>query len=135
MEAVRSSSCRAVSAKRTDAMPGGSSHSSFSSFSRASCLRDVGCVPERPYTYGPYLSRLLTGDFCDSHHACLAQSRPGGPCLPILAGAPDPSFPGLFRFTCYYYRGATTKRLVGPAVVRGRRAARHALPRGAWFRS
>jgi hypothetical protein len=39
----------------------------------------------------------------------LGPSPPGGRAGAVLARAADPAFPGLFRFTCYYYRGAYYK--------------------------
>ena len=63
------------------------------------------------YTYGPYLSPFYSPElFGDSHHAWLGPKpawwpafAPFSPALLILP------FPGLFRFTCYYYRGAYYK--------------------------
>jgi hypothetical protein len=63
------------------------------------------------YTYGPYLSPFYSPElFGDSPHAWFG-SRPGWwpaavPFSPALLILP---FPGLFRFTCYYYRGAYYK--------------------------
>ena len=63
------------------------------------------------YTYGPYLSPFYSPELWgDSPHA-LFGTRPGwypswlhfSPALLILWA------PGLFRFTCYYYRGAYYK--------------------------
>jgi hypothetical protein len=63
------------------------------------------------YTYGPYLSPFYSPElFGDSPHAWLGP-KPGwwpawlvfSPALLILP------FPGLFRVTCYYYRGAYYK--------------------------
>jgi hypothetical protein len=60
------------------------------------------------YTFGPYLSPLYSPElFGDSPHAIFGP-RPGWwpgwlPFSPALIILP---FPGLFRFTCYYYRGA-----------------------------
>jgi hypothetical protein len=63
------------------------------------------------YTYGPYLSPFYSPEiFGSSPHSWLGP-KPGwwpawllfSPALLILP------FPGLFRFTCYYYRGAYYK--------------------------
>ena len=63
------------------------------------------------YTYGPYLSPFYSPElFGDSPHAWFGP-KPGwwpawlvfSPALLILP------FPGLFRVTCYYYRGAYYK--------------------------
>jgi hypothetical protein len=63
------------------------------------------------YTYGPYLSPFYSPEiFGDSPHAWFGPKpswwpafAPFSPALIILP------FPGLFRFTCYYYRGAYYK--------------------------
>ena len=63
------------------------------------------------YTYGPYLSPFYSPEiFGDSPHAWFGPKPsiwpawlPFSPALLILP------FPGLFRFTCYYYRGAYYK--------------------------
>ena len=63
------------------------------------------------YTYGPYLSPFYSPEIWgDSPHAILGP-KPGWwpgwlPFSPALLILP---FPGLFRFTCYYYRGAYYK--------------------------
>src|SRR3954464_7907464 len=63
------------------------------------------------YTYGPYLSPFYSPElFGDSPHAWFGK-KPGAwpgflPFSPALLILP---FPGLFRFTCYYYRGAYYK--------------------------
>ena len=63
------------------------------------------------YTSGPYLSPLYSPElFGDSPHAVFGP-RPGWwpgwlPFSPALLILP---FPALFRFTCYYYRGAYYK--------------------------
>src|SRR5690348_1153372 len=63
------------------------------------------------YTYGPYLSPFYSPElFGSSEHAWFGP-RPGWwpallPFSPALIILP---FPGLFRFTCYYYRGAYYK--------------------------
>ena len=63
------------------------------------------------YTYGPYLSPFYSPEiFGDSPHAWFGPKPsiwPGWlPFSPALLILP---FPGLFRFTCYYYRGAYYK--------------------------
>jgi hypothetical protein len=65
----------------------------------------------RFYTFGPYLSPFYSPEvFGDSPHAWFGPRPavwpwwlPFSPALIILP------FPGLFRFTCYYYRGAYYK--------------------------
>jgi len=63
------------------------------------------------YTFGPYLSPFYSPElFGDSPHAWFG-AKPGWwpgwlPFSPALLILP---FPGLFRFTCYYYRGAYYK--------------------------
>lgn len=63
------------------------------------------------YTFGPYLSPFYSPEiFGNSHHAWFGP-RPGWwpgwlPFSPALIILP---FPALFRFTCYYYRGAYYK--------------------------
>jgi hypothetical protein len=63
------------------------------------------------YTYGPYLSPFYAPELWgDSPHAWFGP-KPGWwpgwlPFSPALLILP---FPGLFRFTCYYYRGAYYK--------------------------
>ena len=67
------------------------------------------------YTYGPYLSPFYAPEIWgDSHHAWFGPKPawipawvPFSPALLILP------FPGLFRFTCYYYRGAYYKAFWG----------------------
>jgi hypothetical protein len=63
------------------------------------------------YTYGPYLSPFYSPViFGESHHAWFGPKPVWWPALlpfsPALLILP---FPGLFRFTCYYYRGAYYK--------------------------
>ncbi len=65
------------------------------------------------YTYGPYLSPFYSPElFGDSPHAWLGPKPafwPGWlPFSPALLILP---FPGLFRVTCYYYRGAYYKAM------------------------
>ena len=63
------------------------------------------------YTYGPYLSPFYSPELWgDSPHAWIGPKPawwpgivPFSPALLILP------FPGVFRFTCYYYRGAYYK--------------------------
>ena len=63
------------------------------------------------YTYGPYLSPFYSPElFGDSPHAIFGP-KPGWwpgflPFSPALLILP---FPGLFRLTCYYYRGSYYK--------------------------
>jgi hypothetical protein len=65
----------------------------------------------RNYTYGPYLSPFYSPElFGDSPHAWFGPKPaiwpvwlPFSPALLILP------FPGIFRLTCYYYRGAYYK--------------------------
>ena len=67
------------------------------------------------YTYGPYLSPFYAPElFGDSPHAWFGPKPewipawvPFSPALLILP------FPALFRFTCYYYRGAYYKAFWG----------------------
>jgi len=67
------------------------------------------------YAHGPYLSPFYSPEvFGSSPHALLGP-RPGWwpgwlPFSPALLILP---FPGLFRFTCYYYRGAYYKAFWG----------------------
>ncbi len=63
------------------------------------------------YTYGPYLSPFYSPEIWgDSHHSWFGPKPGWWPALlpfsPALLILP---FPGLFRFTCYYYRGAYYK--------------------------
>lgn len=63
------------------------------------------------YTFGPYLSPFYSPEIWgDSPHAWLGPRPEWWPALvpfsPALLILP---FPGLFRFTCYYYRGAYYK--------------------------
>ena len=63
------------------------------------------------YTSGPYLSPFYSPElFGDSPHAWFGAKPAAWPALlpfsPALLILP---FPGLFRFTCYYYRGAYYK--------------------------
>ena len=67
------------------------------------------------YTFGPYLSPFYSPElFGDSPHSWFGP-KPGWwpeflPFSPALFILP---FPGLFRFTCYYYRGAYYKAFWG----------------------
>ena len=67
------------------------------------------------YTFGPYLSPFYSPElFGDSPHAWFGP-KPGWwpgllPFSPALLILP---FPGGFRFTCYYYRGARSSRSRG----------------------
>jgi hypothetical protein len=63
------------------------------------------------YTYGPYLSPFYSPEIWgDSPHSWFGPKPSWWPTLlpfsPALLILP---FPGLFRFTCYYYRGAYYK--------------------------
>jgi len=63
------------------------------------------------YAYGPYLSPFYSPElFGDSPHTWFGAKPAAWPALlpfsPALLILP---FPGLFRFTCYYYRGAYYK--------------------------
>jgi hypothetical protein len=63
------------------------------------------------YTFGPYLSPFYSPELWGaSHHAWFGPKPEWWPALlpfsPALLILP---FPGLFRFTCYYYRGAYYK--------------------------
>jgi hypothetical protein len=63
------------------------------------------------YTSGPYLSPFYSPEIWgDSHHSWFGPKPGWWPALlpfsPALLILP---FPGLFRFTCYYYRGAYYK--------------------------
>jgi hypothetical protein len=63
------------------------------------------------YTYGPYLSPFYSPElFGDSPHAWFG-SRPGfwPSRIPFSTALLILPFPGLFRVTCYYYRGAYYK--------------------------
>jgi hypothetical protein len=77
------------------------------------------------FHFGNYLSPFYSPEIWgESKHALLGP-KPGWwpgwlPFSPALIILP---FPALFRFTCYYYRGAITRR-VGPT----RRPARSASP-------
>ena len=74
-------------------------------------LRDLGAFQNAHYTFGPYLSPFYSPEIWgDSPHAWFGPkpawwpaSLPFSPALLILP------FPGGFRFTCYYYRGAYYK--------------------------
>jgi len=63
------------------------------------------------YTYGPYLSPFYSPElFGDSPHAWFGPKPGWWPTwLPFSAALLILPFPGLFRFTCYYYRGAYYK--------------------------
>src|SRR3972149_128332 len=63
------------------------------------------------YTYGPYLSPFYSPEiFGDSPHALLGPKRRGWPgWLPFSPALIILPIPALFRFTCYYYRGAYYK--------------------------
>jgi len=63
------------------------------------------------YTYGPYLSPFYSPEvFGDSPHAWFGPRPSVWPAwLPFSPALLILPFPGLFRFTCYYYRGAYYK--------------------------
>jgi hypothetical protein len=63
------------------------------------------------YTFGPYLSPFYSPEIWGASHHSWLGPKPGWwpalvPFSPALLILP---FPGLFRFTCYYYRGAYYK--------------------------
>lgn len=63
------------------------------------------------YTFGPYLSPFYSPELWGSSQWALFGPKPGWwpsfvPFSPALLILP---FPGLFRFSCYYYRGAYYK--------------------------
>ena len=63
------------------------------------------------YTHGPYLSPFYSPELFGSSPHAIIGPKPGWwpgwlPFSPALLILP---FPGLFRFTCYYYRGAYYK--------------------------
>jgi hypothetical protein len=63
------------------------------------------------YTYGPYLSPFYSPEvFGDSPHAWFGPKPASWPVwLPFSPALLILPFPGLFRVTCYYYRGAYYK--------------------------
>ena len=63
------------------------------------------------YTYGPYLSPFYSPElFGDSPHAWFGPKPSVWPAwLPFSPALLILPFPGLFRVTCYYYRGAYYK--------------------------
>jgi hypothetical protein len=63
------------------------------------------------YTYGPYLSPFYSPElFGSSPHAWFGPQPSWWPAfLPFSAALLILPFPGLFRLTCYYYRGAYYK--------------------------
>lgn len=63
------------------------------------------------YTYGPYLSPFYSPElFGDSPHAWFGPKPAVWPAwLPFSPALLILPFPGLFRLTCYYYRGAYYK--------------------------
>src|SRR6186997_412371 len=63
------------------------------------------------YTFGPYLSPFYSPEiFGDSPHAIFGPKPAAWPgWLPFSPALLILPFPGLFRFTCYYYRGAYYK--------------------------
>lgn len=86
------------------------------------------------YTYGPYLSPFYSPELFGSSPHALFGPRPTWwpgflPFSPALLILP---FPGGFRFTCYYYRGAYYKAFWGdpPGCTVGEPAARGKAYRG-----
>jgi hypothetical protein len=81
------------------------------------------------YTHGPYLSPFYSPEILgDSPHSWFGP-RPGWwpgwlPFSPALLILP---FPGIFRLTCYYYRGAYYKAIAGdpPACAVGEMKRRY----------
>ncbi len=65
----------------------------------------------RFYAFGPYLSPFYSPEiFGDSPHAWFGPKPAAWPWwLPFSPALLILPFPGLFRFTCYYYRGAYYK--------------------------
>jgi hypothetical protein len=65
----------------------------------------------RHYSYGPYLSPFYSPElFGASPHAWFGPKPAAWPAwLPFSPALLILPFPGLFRFTCYYYRGAYYK--------------------------
>ena len=63
------------------------------------------------YTYGPYLSPFYSPEiFGDSPHSWFGPQPAAWPSwLPFSPALLILPIPGLFRFTCYYYRGAYYK--------------------------
>ena len=63
------------------------------------------------YTYGPYLSPFYSPEiFGDSPHSWFGAKPASWPVwLPFSPALLILPIPGLFRFTCYYYRGAYYK--------------------------
>jgi hypothetical protein len=63
------------------------------------------------YTFGPYLSPFYSPEiFGDSPHSWFGPKPAWWPgLLPFSPALLILPFPGLFRFTCYYYRGAYYK--------------------------
>lgn len=71
------------------------------------------------YAYGSYLSPFYSPEFFGSSPHALFGPKPGWwpgwlPFSPALIILP---FPGLFRFTCYYYRGAYYKAFWGDPLA------------------
>lgn len=65
----------------------------------------------RHYTFGPYLSPFYSPELWGrSTHALFGERPPLWPAfMPFSAALLILPIPGLFRFTCYYYRGAYYK--------------------------
>jgi hypothetical protein len=88
------------------------------------------------YTYGPYLSPFYSPEILgDSPHAWFGPKPAAWPAwLPFSPALLILPFPGLFRLTCYYYRGAYYKAFWAdpPACAvgepRGRYWGEHSFP-------
>ena len=95
-------------------------------------LCNLGSISERPLHFGPYISPFYSPEiYGDSPHAMLGPKPPG---ISYFLPFPRPSlfsgYPGLFRFTCYYYRGAYYKAFwADPPACSSRRAAQVLLGR------
>ena len=90
----------------------------------------------RDYTYGPYLSPFYSPElFGDSPHAWFGPKPAAWPAwLPFSPALLILPFPGLFRVTCYYYRGAYYKAFwadppsCGVGEPRSRYRGEHSFP-------
>ena len=104
---------RAASAPRCGATPGGSSRSArFSILGAFVVYATWAAFQGNHYAYGPYLSPFYSPVlFGEGPHSWFGPKPGWWPALAaVLAGAADLcAFPAVFRFTCYYYRGAYYK--------------------------